>query len=203
MQISPKTQIENYKSYVPELLNELKPQLIFVVMLLVAGVVFGLTNLFNSNEYINKIVNQLMANFMEFRGIELFFRILFNNLMAAAIVIYAGIFFSIFPTFSTIINGMIIGFILQKYDSIEGTSIYQGILYLIPHGIFEIPALILAVALGIKLGCWPFDKNKLQSIKINFNKSTICYIKIILPLLLIAAVIETIGIEIIYSFSLR
>jgi uncharacterized membrane protein SpoIIM required for sporulation len=76
-----------------------------------------------------------------------------------------------------------------------GSSAYLVFLQLLPHGVFEIPALILAFALGVKLGSWPFKKNKMEHIRTNLRDSLFCYFRLILPMLVIAACIETIGVE--------
>ena len=67
---------------------------------------------------------------------------------------------------------------------------YLILLRLLPHGIFEIPALILSLGLGLKLGFFIFTKNKKKYLKDNLINSLRVFVYIILPLLIIAAIIE-------------
>ena len=62
--------------------------------------------------------------------------------------------------------------------------------FFFPYGIFEIPAIILSISFGIKLGMSVFNKNPIKKLKENFIKSAKIFLLIIAPLLLIAAFIE-------------
>jgi stage II sporulation protein M len=69
----------------------------------------------------------------------------------------------------------------------------EGILVLwrlLPHGIFELPALFLSAGLGLRLGTFIFRKNKLKSLKNYLFESLRVFLFIIFPFLLIAAIIE-------------
>lgn len=69
-------------------------------------------------------------------------------------VIFLGAFFGIFPVFFLAINGMVIGYLLKL--SIDGQmtiSLFDLVVKtLLPHGILEIPALIIVAAYGLRLG---------------------------------------------------
>jgi stage II sporulation protein M len=80
----------------------------------------------------------------------LLFFIFSNNLIVCLIMVYAGAFFGIMPLFALITNGMLLGYLAEKIVPEEGwTTLLLGI---VPHGIIEIPAIILACAYGIKFG---------------------------------------------------
>lgn len=80
---------------------------------------------------------------------QIFVFIFQNNLKTAFLGIILGIFLGVIPLFYAITNGYIIGFVASKASEAFGPSI---LLRLLPHGIFEIPALIISLALGIKFG---------------------------------------------------
>lgn len=80
----------------------------------------------------------------------MFFFIFSNNLMVCLVMIYAGAFFSILPLFALISNGMLLGFVADRIVPGEGWSMF--LLGIVPHGIIEIPAILLACAYGIKFG---------------------------------------------------
>jgi stage II sporulation protein M len=64
---------------------------------------------------------------------------------------------------------------------------------ILPHGIIEIPAIIIAASQGFRLGkevvSPPTGLNRSEAIKLNITKGIKLFV-LILPLLLIAAVIE-------------
>lgn len=190
--------MESYEKYVLDLIRTLKPYILFIVILLSAGIVLGFTDPLNLNEFIESMIGNLMNTFKNYRGFELFVRLLINNSKATALILFSGVFLSIFPVIGTLMNGMMIGFIFQSPQLMAGRPAYLIFIQLLPHGVFEIPALILALALGIKLGGWITTKKKKEYLKANMKESFVCYVRVILPLLIIAACIETIGIETMY-----
>ena len=199
MKIITLEQKQKYQQYVQELVISIKPQIVLVLVILCVGLSLGLTNILNSGEIINGIINKLFDEFREYRGVELFIRIFFQNSRATAIILYSGFILSITPTLATLMNGLVIGHFFERFS--QKTSTFELILSLIPHGVFEIPAMIIAISIGTKFGLWPFSKNKKETIKTNFIYFSKFYFFVIVPLLLIAALIETIGIETQYFLS--
>lgn len=77
--------------------------------------------------------------------------IFLNNLTACAMMVLFGCLLAVPTVFSLVLNGMVIGVLFGQLDS--GVSAWELIVYgLLPHGIFELPALVIAAAFGIKLG---------------------------------------------------
>lgn len=81
--------------------------------------------------------------------IETFFFIFFNNLKATFFSIIFGASFGILPFFIAVSNGYLIGFVSREVAMIEGIS---ALWRLFPHGIFELPAVIFSIGIGIKIG---------------------------------------------------
>ena len=75
-----------------------------------------------------------------------------NNVMASLSMLGLGVFFGLFPILALTSNGFLLGFMLKTF-ALKGVSplpvLVVGIL---PHGIIEIFAVILAAAIGIKYG---------------------------------------------------
>lgn len=136
---------------------------------------------------------------------NLFSVILINNITAVFTIIIGGLVLGISPVLSSIINGYLIGVI-------GGELINQGqwqvfVVGLIPHGLIEIPALVLSLALGLRLGIivWKIllkrDSANLSMrsrIKLNMSKlwtelkrSLQFAITVIVPLIILAAVVES------------
>lgn len=147
--------------------------------------------LFPTPENISQQISQFMEEIVEktegMSATELSGFIFLNNLQSSFLGIALGIIFGIFPLISTISNGYIVGFV-------SGLSINEnGILSLwrlLPHGIFELPAVFISFALGIRLGFSTVNKEKLGSFKENLIKTGKTFILIVIPLLVIAAIIE-------------
>ena len=124
-----------------------------------------------------------------------FFALLFNNIRASALMAILGIISFLFlPAIILGYNAVIIG-IACAFSMAMGTGVSFLVLALLPHGIFEIPALILSAALGIYL-CKELVKklvgrSRLASFSGVFLSMLRFYLCVILPLLVVAALVET------------
>ena len=113
--------------------------------------------------------------------------IFLNNLESSFTSLLFGVLLGIFPIFGAIANGYVIGFVASRTIDSNGFLILWR---LFPHGIFELPALFISLGLGVKLGTFIFEKNSLKSLEIYGIKSIKAFFLVILPLLIIAAIIE-------------
>lgn len=80
-----------------------------------------------------------------------FFAFIFlNNAIKAVFVVFAGAMFGFLPLLFLVTNGMILGYLgaVQPEGELWNTFL-KGIL---PHGIIEIPALVVACAFGLRFG---------------------------------------------------
>ena len=85
-----------------------------------------------------------------------------------------------------IFNGYLVGFVARM--SVDAGGI--GVLWkLFPHGIFELPAVIMSIGIGMKMGIDIFRKDKKQIAR-NFKEALRFLIFVVLPLLIIAGIIE-------------
>ena len=98
-----------------------------------------------------------------------------------------GIFFGIFPLWFTLQNGYVLGFV----SSISVGEAGIGSLWrIIPHGIFELPAIFISLGLGIKLGSFVFYKDSRKKFNEFLKNSLRVFIFIVIPLLVLAGIIE-------------
>ncbi|MBP1312790.1 stage II sporulation protein M [Paenibacillus sp. 1182] len=78
--------------------------------------------------------------------------IFFNNAIKCVLVIFMGAVFGIVPFIFLIVNGMVLGFVVHLQTDM-GRSIYEVVVKgLLPHGVIELPVLIIACAFGLKFG---------------------------------------------------
>ena len=118
---------------------------------------------------------------------QLILFIFFNNLQAGFFGLIFGFLIGIFPLILTIANGYVLGYVASVSVASEGAG---SLLSLLPHGIFELPAIIISLAMGLKFGMFVFQKDKEKSFKKFFINSLRVFVFLILPLLIIAAIIE-------------
>jgi stage II sporulation protein M len=120
--------------------------------------------------------------------IELFWFIFSNNIKVTFIGLISGIFFGILPLLTSIANGYLLGFVSSLVIIEEN---FLSLWRILPHGIFELPAVFISLGLGLKLGMFIFQKKKIKYLKKNLYNSLKVFFLIILPLLLVAAIIES------------
>lgn len=84
--------------------------------------------------------------------------IFFNNAIKSILIIFLGAFFGLLPIFFLVINGMVIGYLLERVAETPGAiSVFELVVKgLLPHGIIEIPAIIVACAYGLRFGALVF-----------------------------------------------
>ena len=127
-------------------------------------------------------------------GIIHFGALLINNLRAAAIsVLYGFIPFIYLTALAVGMNALIIG-VLAAYYVNSGTSLLIFFAGILPHGVFELPALLIAFALGLLL-CRRTTQYVRKNTK-GMMKPLLCniarsFVMHVLPLLVMAAVAET------------
>ncbi|MGA9174541.1 MAG: stage II sporulation protein M [Thermoactinomyces sp.] len=82
-----------------------------------------------------------------------FLTIFTNNLLASLTMIGMGIFLGIVPFFAMLTNGLMLGVTLHLAATESHASpFFVFFTTILPHGIVELPAAILAAAFGIRLG---------------------------------------------------
>lgn len=160
--------------------------------------------------FMDNILKELFEKTKDLGLKELTLFIFLNNLKSAFFSIILGIIFGIFPIINSIMNGLILGYVLAKSWAISGISDFWRIL---PHGIFELPAIFISLGIGLRLGISTLknlivlgkEKLKPSSKKTTLKKEKLSselisafytFVLIILPLLVIAAIIESIFISI-------
>jgi len=134
-----------------------------------------------------RFIQELLERTKGMSCIQLIRFIFFNNLISSFLGVILGFFLGIFPLISGIFNGYILGFVSSLTVQSEGVSILYRLL---PHGIFELPAIFISLAMGLKLGTFIFRKNRKTPLKEYFLNSLRTFILIVIPLLIIAAIIE-------------
>ncbi len=174
--------------------KECRNNIFFIILIFLLGAVLAL---FYQPpviaEYIRKFVEELLKETSGLNAWQMMVFILNNNLQSSFFTLIAGAVLGIFPVLTALLNGYVLGFVAEK--SAEAGGIY--ILWrLFPHGIFELPAVFIALGLGTKLGMFILAKNKKKEFFKRLGESLRVFLFVVLPLLIIAAIIEGILISV-------
>ncbi len=176
-----------------EYLYSLRFYLIFVCILFGCAVVFGymgfLSEVFSESLAWLEQLSGGIADFTELYPswlifIAFFIVIFLNNAFTCFLNILTGPLIGIFPLFSTVINGGLLGWLAHE----EGLLVFLAI---VPHGMFELPAYLLSVAIGLKLAREVLKPKVERQLRIKLGESFRVYLRLIVPLLIIAAFIES------------
>jgi len=164
----------------------------FIYIVIGIFLIFGLIGFFIPApdflmEQILDFVRELLEKTQGMSQMELIQFIFFNNLKSSFFGMIFGVALGIFPLFSTVINGYILGFVASMTVEGEGLSVLWRLL---PHGIFELPAVFISLGLGLKLGTFVFYEKKLETFKEFFWSSLRVFLFIVIPLLILAGIIE-------------
>ena len=120
-----------------------------------------------------------------------------NNLFACVTSIIIGIIpFVFFAAISLVTNGIMIGVVLGYGKATAEFSVFKAVVFgMMPHGIFELPAIFLSLALGIYL-CKIITRkfmgkaNSGEGLLYTLNLTAKVFVLVIVPLLIVAALVE-------------
>ncbi len=176
-----------------EYLYSLRFYFLFVSIIFIGAIVIGyngvLSDVFSAPlEWIEEL-SEGIKDFTDIYPAWLIFMVFFvviflNNAFTCFLDIILGPLLGVFPLFSVILNGGLIGWFAQK----EGLIVFLAI---VPHGIFEIPAFLLSAAIGLKLGREVLKGKEERHLKDELLKGLRAYLILVLLLLFIAALIES------------
>jgi stage II sporulation protein M len=137
-----------------------------------------------------EILDQVFGEVMAGSDHDVIRNIFLRNLTASSIIMLSGITI-IAPVFLLYANGYLTGLVLMfaRENGLSTTIMLAGI---IPHGVFELPALFISSAAGMRVGITLLTSRgkriKATSEKIRGALKT--YALLVLPLLAIAAILE-------------
>lgn len=162
-----------------------------------------------NRELMEEVLSQYMPMMEEMvkDGKISFFAIFKNNLFACALCMGMGIIpFLYLPAWTILTNAMVMGVILAYGSFSGGMPVGKAILFgILPHGIFELPAVFLSVAMGLtlckRISVGIFGKVTRQAgtqtgvqpetVLELLNRLAKVFVVIVIPLLIVAGVVES------------
>jgi len=173
-------------------LVETKYYILSIIALFILSILFGFAfpELFTQ---FNEILREILDETEGLSTFGLIAYIFANNFQSSLSGMLFGIVLGIFPIGATILNGTLLGYVLHLSWGVSGINEFWRLL---PHGVFELPAVFISLGLGIRLGSFVFAKKKMASLAYHLYNSLLVFVLVVLPLLIIAAIIEGILIAI-------
>jgi stage II sporulation protein M len=168
----------------------------FLALTLLFGVsiLAGYYNAKSDPDQARMVINQFKSEFgfiKKLPSVVIFAIIFINNSTKALVAMILGIFFGLAPILFVLINGYLIGIVLYIVGTEMGLK--DVLMLLVPHGIIEIPAIIIACSYGIWLGRMFYNRvrGNESSIKPYVMHALRQYLRIVVPMLFVAAFVET------------
>lgn len=166
-----------------------------ITLIFVASLIAGYGHAVLNPTESARFMEELSADFgwlMDLSLPQIFLVIFLNNAIKALLAIIFGLLI-IVPVGFVAYNGWIIGIVV--YEQVRTSGYMPVVVGILPHGIIELPMIIVSAALGTRLGMMAFlrvngtisSKDVISEIKWSVH----FYLRWILPLLFIAALIET------------
>lgn len=163
--------------------------------LIVLGFVLGMILPDFANTFVGFFSQQMAdSNVVADDGTINLLALLYNNVRAAIFTIAYGFIPMLYlPALSLGINSSLLGFFAAFYLSNDQSMLFF-FAAIIPHGIFEIPALVLAIALGLYL-CrmiTDYTRHNTKGMVMSAVKNILrVFLLRVLPLLIIASIVES------------
>jgi uncharacterized membrane protein SpoIIM required for sporulation len=160
---------------------------IFIALILyffaaVAGWVYG-----DSLNFLEDQIRELARQFAGKSALVFIAKVFARNLIATYIVMCLFPLFGLVPCCATVFNGLLVGWLAIRFSGVGGPNFF---LSLIPHGIFEWPAMMIGWGVGIWRGFgYRFAKEESSYFK-RWVMANEVYFTVIVPLLIVAAIIE-------------
>jgi len=186
-----------------EYLHSLRFYLLFVIILFIGAIAVGymgfMSETFNESLAWLQQLSEGIEDFTELYPSWLiflaFFIVIFlNNAFTCFLNILTGPLIGIFPLFSAVLNGGLLGWFARE----EGLIVFLAIA---PHGMFELPAYFFSVAIGLRLAREVFKRKEERQLKMKLGEGLRVYLILIVPLLLVAAFIES-GLIVLYILAI-
>ncbi|NLM53027.1 MAG: stage II sporulation protein M [Firmicutes bacterium] len=193
-------------------LKENRSWLLLAVFFFLGGFILTYFSLSQDPEFLNMIeeifqtvLAELGNETREISPLQMSFFYFIRNVSAVLYVSFLGIILGIPSLFSAIANGSVLGLVTFHLAQQGKATIPYLIAGIVPHGMFELPAFFLSVALGLKLGyhvIFPLPNMSRAHTLRRIFAEMILSLPYLLVLLAIAALIEAFVTPVFLAFYL-
>ncbi len=182
-----KIKIETLSDKIKADLKSSKNYIIFILVLFLLSTLVGVAAADLLKDLINPVLEEMISKTENLNTIELIMFIFFNNSFTSLGAILFGIIAGIMPLVTTVTNGVVLGYVIERVSQVTGLG---ELWRLFPHGIFELPAVFISIALGLKIGIQPLANYlKYYRKKTRFMNFLPFFIALVLSLLAISTML--------------
>ena len=139
-----------------------------------------------------KITKALLIYFSPLQSptqLQVFLKIFLNNYISTLLSLLIGLFFGLGPILFLLINGFAMGNLVAF--ALSRVSAYKIVLAILPHGMFEVPAVLLASSYGLWWGVKNYRRMRYRvPFREVFHLPLKRYLHVVVPLLLVGAFVE-------------
>ncbi len=179
--------------YLLDYLKSLKVYLLTATLMMLIPLVMGVVmanfwSLTSSNVILD--IGEFFEWIRSLTPPEMTLMIFLNNAVKSLLVIILGVGFGLVPVIFLTFNGMLIGVVIGSVAKIEGIMFVAKAI--LPHGVLELPMIIISSAIGLRIGRTMINAigGADTDIMCEIRNAMRMFIYFIMPLLLIAAIIE-------------
>ena len=174
--------------------RELVPFLAVSLVVIAVGTVLGFLSPLHAPKVASQVsapVAEFVNKFVDLPKPYLALAIFLNNVVKTLLVIILGTLWGLVPVVFLAVNGYALGLVL--YLSIKSRGVWVSLLAIAPHGLFELPGVLLGASIGLMLGVRAFKRmfGKTETTASGELKRALgFFFVVIVPLLLVAAFVE-------------
>lgn len=134
-----------------------RKMMMIALVLFIVGIVLGSVGSEMISEWVKPAIQQMQEHSQRLSESSSpeqgFFKFIFlNNALKSVAVILLGALLGVYPALFLVTNGLVIGYLVTELGR-QGEDVFHLIFYgLLPHGIIEIPAIIIAAGFGMQFG---------------------------------------------------
>jgi len=163
------------------------------VFISIAAVVYALSAYIGYSRpenftFFKDMANKLVRDFQDVNGIQMFWSILYHNLLATYFTMCFVTLFGVIPLAICCCNGLMLGWVLATASQVTATGLAA---MLVPHGIFEWPAMMLSWGIGLWRGLGYRFTAPSKGYYERWMAANKVFAGFMMPLLVLAALIES------------
>lgn len=146
----------SFRLFVKDLYHYRK-MMITSLVLFVIGISLGAGGTDTIGQWVNPAIQQMQEHSRGLAAspvpeLDFFKFIFFNNAIKSVAVMALGALLGVYPALFLVMNGLVIGYLVSELGN-QGENVLHLIVYgLLPHGIIEIPAILIAAGFGMQFG---------------------------------------------------
>ena len=177
-----------------EYLRRLPSYFVSSVTLLMVGGLIGIAAISYYPGFARQFEDSLgefVRIFRDLPKLQLAGAIFLNNALKTLLVILFGTLLGLIPALFLVVNGAALGIAISV--SMQSRGLWPSLLALLPHGVLELPAILLGTSIGLMLGRHAIKKlfgTAETTLRSEIARAIKFFVAVIVPLLIAAALVE-------------